>query len=80
MWLPRYSLLLPDDGQVPKRCKNNGTGSDVICSAMGMGVSTRILFTCNRSEYYVMILFSHELMATLRPILVMGHTCMYNVQ
>ena len=45
VWLPRYSLLLPDDGQVPKRCKNNGTGSDVICSAMGMGVSTRILFT-----------------------------------
>ena len=26
-------------------CKNNGTGSDVMCSAMGMGVSTRILFT-----------------------------------
>ena len=40
-----YSLLLPDDGQVPKRCKNNGTGSDVMCSAMGMGVSTRNLFT-----------------------------------
>ena len=34
VWLPRYSLLLPDDGQVPKRCKNNGTGSDVMCSAM----------------------------------------------
>ena len=31
--------------KVPKRCKNNGTGSDVMCSAMGMGVSTRILFT-----------------------------------
>ena len=31
--------------QVPKRCKNNGTGSDVMCSAMGMGMSTRILFT-----------------------------------
>ena len=29
VWLPRYSLLLPDNGQVPKRCKNNGTGSDV---------------------------------------------------
>ena len=43
VWLPRYSLLLPDDGQVPKRCNNNGTGSDVMCSAMGMGVSTRIL-------------------------------------
>ena len=41
----RYSLLLPDDGQVPKRCKNSGTGSDVMCSAMGMDVSTRILFT-----------------------------------
>ena len=45
VWLPRYSLLLPDDGQVSKRCKNNGTGSDVMCSSMRMGVSTRILFT-----------------------------------
>ena len=27
---------------MPKRCKNNGTGSDVMCSATGMGVSTRI--------------------------------------
>ena len=41
----KNELLLPDDGQEPKRCKNNGTGSDVMCSAMGMGVSTRILFT-----------------------------------
>ena len=47
----KNSLLLPDDGQVPKRCKNNGTGSDVMCSAMGMGVSTRILFT---NEYHLL--------------------------
>ena len=30
---------------MPKRFKYNGGGSDVMCSAMGVGVSTRIHFT-----------------------------------